>query len=422
MKRIMRAAAWIILIGMTALAPIWAASLQAGRRNYVREHYESWTGVLRLWKCEGWQAGNGSLTGWLTACIEKFEKKHPGVYVQLTDVSAEAMADFINIGVNPPDLILYPPGMLDAPYSLMQMESDLPVRKTLQGLGLWQGVRYAVPVALGGYVMAVNSQLLPETPGNWGELSVVEKKDRKKQEIPVLNAPADRAYTSWSAALISMFAGGGERSGTDAPAPVGDGIDLGLMPGQAENTEKPDENHSEAVSNALPAQLPEDFRKTEGVYQRFASGEIAAMPVTQREVRRLQLLADTGKAPDWRAEAMGLPFTDQAALVSAVAYEREDGKERQSLCMELIHLMLTAEMQSKLTASRTFPVIDLPPLYGNQAGMREIEKALSGDDLLTPPAFGDEWREYASRLMDEIQAGEGTQGAFERILEMLTRK
>ena len=116
---------------------------------------------------------------------------------------------------------------------------------------------------------------------------------------------------------------------------------------------------------------------------------------------------------------MGLPFTDQAALISAVAYEREDGKERQSLCMELIHLMLTAEMQSKLTASRAFPVIDLPPLYGNQAGMREIEKSLFGDELLTPPAFSDEWREYAARLMDETGAGEGTQGAYERLFDMM---
>ena len=62
-----------------------------------------------------------------------------------------------------------------------------------------------------------------------------------------MNAPADGAYTSWSAALLSMFAGSCERGGTYAPAPVGEGIDLGLMPGKAENTEKPDENHSEAV-------------------------------------------------------------------------------------------------------------------------------------------------------------------------------
>lgn len=420
MKRMMRAAAWLILIVMIALAPFLAASIQAERPDYVREQYTSWTGVLRLWKCEGWQAGNGSLTGWLNACIEKFEKRNPGVYVQMTDVSAETMAEFMSAGANPPDLILYAPGMLDAPYHLVQMEAEMPLRKTLNAFGTWQGARYAVPVALGGYVMAVNSELLPETAGNWRELSVIEKKDRN-QQIPVLNAPADGAYTSWSAALISMFAGSCEQSGTDAPAPVGDGIDLGLMPGKAEPTERPDENHPEAIPNALPIQLPGDFRKTVSVYQRFASGEIAAMPVTQREIRRLQLLADTGKAPDWRAESIGLLFTDQAALVSAVAYEREDGKERQSLCMDLIHLMLTAEMQSKLTASRAFPVIDLPPLYGNQAGMREIEMALSGDDLLTPPAFGDEWREYAARLMDETGAGEGTQEAYERIREMMSR-
>ena len=150
MKRIMRAAAWIALISLTALAPLWAASLRTERENPVRAHYEGWTGVLRLWKCEGWQSGNGSLTAWLTACIEKFEKKHPGVYVQMTEVSEENLRGFMNGSVNPPDLILYPPGMLDAPYSLMQMEEEMPVRNQLKSLGVWEGKRFAVPVALGG--------------------------------------------------------------------------------------------------------------------------------------------------------------------------------------------------------------------------------------------------------------------------------
>ena len=419
MKRIMRAAAWLILIGMTALAPVWAASLQAGRRNYVREHYESWTGVLRLWKCEGWTAGNGSLTGWLTACVEKFEKKHPGVYVQLTDVSEEALRDFSNGSVNPPDLILYAPGMLDAPYSLVQMEAETPLRGALQALGMWQGARYAVPVALGGYAMAVNAQLLPETPGDWSELAAIETKAKAGQETAILSAPKDGAHTSWSAALISMFAGDYAPEGENAPAPVGEGIDLGLPGGGVKATEESDESNGERLPNALPPYLPEDFRKEESVYQQFVNGETAAVPVTQREIRRLSLLSESGKAPDWRAEVMGLPFTDQAALVSVVAHEREDREARQALSTELIQLMLTAEMQSKLTVSRAFPVIDLPPLYGNQAGMREMELALAEDSLLTPPAFGNDWREYAARLMDETEAGEGAQGAYERLGEML---
>lgn len=413
MKRFLRAAAWLVLIVLIALGPFLAASMQAGKANRVQEYYSSWTGVLRLWKCEGWQAGNGSLTGWLSLCIEKFEKKHPGVYVQMTDVSEETMKDFLNSSVSPPDLILFPPGMLDAPYSLMELEEETPLRAPLQPLGLWQGTRYAVPVALGGYAMAVNSSLLPDTPGNWSEAQALD------EEIDLLNASKDGSYTSWSAALISMFAGSYEERLNGEKPPAGDGIDLGLSIGEPAVMPAPDQTIM--GTNALPNALPEDFRKTESVYSLFVNGKIAATPVTQREIRRLQQLSETGKAPDWRVEAIGLPFTDQAALISVVASEREDLKERQALCTELIDLMLTAEMQGKLTASRAFPVIELPQIYPNQAGMREIERALSEAGLLIPAAFGKEWREYADSLMEGVGAGEGTQAALERLREAVNR-
>jgi len=412
-KRFLKAAAWFVLIVLITLGPFLAASVRTESVNRVQAHYSSWTGVLRLWEFEGWQPGSGSLTGWLSLCIEKFEKKHSGVYVQLTEVSEKTMKDFLNSSVSPPDLILYPPGLLDAPYSLMEMPEETPLRAPLRSLGFWQGKRYAVPVALGGYAMAVNSSLLPETPGNWSEAPILD------EDIDLLNAPKDGSYLSWSAAMLSMFAGSYEAQPNGEKPPVGEGIDLGLPPGEIDQTEVPEP--AEIRSNALPNALPGDFREAEGVYSLFVNESIAATPVTQREIRRLQQLSETGKAPDWRVEAIGLPFTDQAALVSVVASEREDLKERQALCTELIGLMLTAEMQSKLTVSRTFPVIDLPPLYGNQAGMRVVEVSLGKSDLLIPPAFGNQWREYAVRLMDKMRAGEGTQEAYYRLRETMYR-
>lgn len=420
MKRMLRALAWIGLVSLIVLAPFAAASLTAERPDYVREHYSSWTGVLRLWKCEGWQAGSGSLTAWLNRCTERFEKKHPGVYIQMTDVSAETLKEFLSAGVNPPDLILYAPGMLEAPYDLLQLPDELQLRRAVSDIGCWQERRYAVPVALGGYAMAVNSQLLAETPENWSEAAASEIRNGKgKKTADLLNAPADGAFVSWSAAIVSMFAGSYAPNGKAQEAPVGDGIDLGLPTGRTHQTAPPDVSGEERQNNALPGILPEDFRKKESVYSQFTAGEIAAMPVTQREVRRLSQRSETGKAPDWRVEIMGMPFTDQIALVSVVACGKEDEQDRQSLCMELIQLMLTAEMQSKLTAARAFPVIDLPPLYGNQTGMREMEGALADDGLLAPPAFGNEWRIYAERLMDEARAGEETQKVYERLWNML---
>ena len=419
MKRIMRAGAWLMVIAMMAFAPFFAASLSAEKENPVRKSRTTWTGVLRLWKCEGWQSGNGSLTAWLNACIERFEKRNPGVYIQVKEVAAEAMRSFMN-SANPPDMILYAPGMLEAPYSLAVMEEEIPVQQTLQGMGIWQEERYAAPVAMGGYALAVNTKLLPQIPDHWGEMELSQAKGSKQIGV-LLNMPADGDYRSWAAAVMAMFAGNYKKGTAAEPVPVGEGVDLGLPAGEPEKMEQSEAETGEVLPNALPAVLPEDFRKQESVYTQFTSGKIAVMPVTQRELRRLQLLSETGKAPDWRVETIGAAFTDQTAMFSVVAWEREDIEARQGLCLEFMRLMLSEEMQKKLTVSRAFSVRGMAALYAGNQGMSAMEAALKSESLLVPPVFGNEWRVYAGDLMDGIGAGEATQEKY-GLLEMMLKK
>jgi len=416
MRRAAKAAAWLCLTGLIALGPFWAASSAVSREQLVRRKYESWTGVLRMWKCEGWESGNGSLTAWLNECIAAFEKKHPGAYIQMTDVSVETLRAFSDGQVNPPDMLLYAPGMLDAPYSLTAMEKETPVRAPVSELGLWQEERYAVPVALGGYGLAINSRLIPETTSNWSGLEA-----EGKTGASVLNAPADSAAQSWSAALIALFAGSSPAERQAQSAPVGEGIDLGLAtvpPERAEATEKTDEN---LIPNALPSALAENFRESENVYAQFTGTQTAAVPVTQREIRRLQLLSESGKAPDWRVECMGPAFTDQAALFSVTAWPRTDSEARRALAAEFLDILLSEKMQRRLTVVRAFSVLDTAPMYSGIEGLSDIENALTGSELLLPPAFGSEWRSYAAQLMDGVQAGGGTQEAYE-LLESMLRK
>lgn len=413
MKRFLRAAAWVILFVLIALAPVWAASVAADRQAYIRRMNSSWAGVLRLWKCEGWQSGNGTLSAWLSGAIERFEKRNPGVYVQMTDVSAETMRAFADGSVNPPDMILYAPGMLEAPYSLMEIGEEIRVREPLEGLGLWQGSRYAVPVALGGYALVMNNGLLPDIPADFRTYTLPES--GKSGKTHLLNTPRDGEYTAWSAAVISMFAG--QYASGGGPAPAGEGMDIGLSIPDTQ-TRQPEEKEI-WKENGMPRELPEDFLENESVYAQFTAGKIAAMPVTQREIRRLQLLSETGKAPDWRAETMGLPFTDQAALFSVVAWPRNDMKERQALAIEFMNLLLSEEMQKKLTVSRAFSVLDAAGLYPGNPGMHAIEEALRADDLLLPPAFSDEWRAYAISLMRGTGPGGETKGAYELLRQAL---
>ena len=415
----MRAAAWITVIVLLSMLPLWAASVGAriDRSSLVLRDYNTWTGVLRLWKCEGWQSGNGTLTAWLNTCIEKFEKQHKGVYIQITDVSAETMRAFSSGALNPPDMIIYAPGMLEAPYDLIELPPDLPIRQNVSSLGLWQSQRYAAPIALGGYAVAVNRSLIGEIPSDWSGVQL-EAGGSKKKEIFVFDAPADSSFKCWSAAVISLFAGSYVQSEQRQAPLVGEGMDIGLP------TEKVQDNkvqHTQQIvyQNALPCVLPADFRTREGVYSLFTSGSIASMPVTQREIRRLQLLDESGKAPDWYVQSIGLPFTDQAALFSITARQGENMEQRQALSAEFMSLLLSEEMQMKLTQVRAFSVRDLPRMYTGGSGLSVIEEALLKEELLVSPAFGGEWRTYADSLMDGIAAGGQTRPAYERLQSMI---
>ena len=144
------------------------------------------------------------------------------------------------------------------------------------------------------------------------------------------------------------------------------------------------------------------------------------MPVTQREIRRMELLSDSGKAPEWYAQARGLPFTDQMALVSVTA--AREARERQALCMELVEWLLREDMQKKLTSSRAFSVCDIAPLYSSNRSMSAVESALKSENLLVPYAFGNGWRAEASALMRTIGAGESTHAAYEALRRALGKK
>ncbi len=412
MSRVMRAAAWAAVIVLFAISPLWAVSIGArtDRTELVLRDYNTWTGVLRLWKCEGWQSGNGTLTAWLNTCIEKFEKQHKGVYIQITDVSEETMRGFALGTVNPPDMLIYASGMLDAPYDLVQLPYELPVRENVSSLGLWQEERYAAPIALGGYALAVNRSLLEEIPDDWNQVELKESSSKKK-EVFAFDAPADSAYRSWSAAVIALFAGSTTRSGGQQVL-VGEGLELGL-PTRKPQPAEPSQEEQITYPGVLPALLPEEFRKTESVYSRFTAGEIAAMPVTQREIRRLELLDESGKAPDWYVQSIGFPFTDQAALFSVTARQGKDADERRQLSLEFLELLLSDPMQEKLSSVRAFSVGEQAPMYRNNRGLYAIETALNDEGLLLAPAFGWEWRSYAQRLMDDISSGESTQEAYE---------
>ena len=364
MRRVISVACVLLAVLLVLLFLRVRASLPGDTGPLIREKYDGWSGVLRLWVYEGWAA---NAVGWLNRAISAFEKEHEGVYIQARKVDAAALRDFAVSGVDPPDMILFPPGLLDGPEALVAVGELPELRPGLAGCA--DG--YAAPVLMGGYAWVYDRQALDGPPG---------------EEDTVLCAPAG-AYSSPPAAYMLLLTGTREAE-VELEAP---GLDLGL-PASAE------------AGKASPV--------NEDAYGAFTRGEVPALAAAQADVRRLTALAETGRGPDWTAAATGeAMLADQLLLLGIVDWPREDIAGRQALCREFLLHLLDAETQAALDICGALPVIEGLRVYGCENGCAALEAAASLP-LLIPPVFGDKGQEALAAvsgafLNGEIDAAEG---------------
>lgn len=238
MKKARCALCWAVILLCLPGILISAGRLPPDNRPLVAKKYDGWSGVLRIWAFEGW-AETGAPGGWVRRCAAAFEKAHGGVYIEIKSVSAEDVRALGREGVVPPDMVLFPPGLMDSAAGLAPVGA-LPVRGSLLGAG--QG--FAAPVALGGYGWAVNA----ESEGT--------------------AVPADEEWRSWSRAAAAL---GKPEASVEEIEFEPPGIDLGLPA-------------SASVSDPL---------------KEFMNGRLGAVMVTQREIARLNRLGDQGRGPAW---------------------------------------------------------------------------------------------------------------------------
>lgn len=387
------------LLAMVPLAIMAWRALPVDHQPLIERKYSGFSGVLRLWVFEGWQSGAGTMMPWLYQCVTRFEKAHPGVYVQPELVDAGAISDFMRSGIQPPDLLIFPPGLLDSGEGLMELaDSDAP-RAPLRRIGRWGGSLRAMPVALGGYAWAWNTALTAAVPDSWREAGLT----------PAVPEPED--WRRWDAALLALCAGHVPRDDGDAPAEDLPGLDLGL-PGLDAPTATPAPR-----ATVAPCALPEGFQADGDAWQRFANSEAAALALTQREARRLQALSDQGRGPDYQLAPGDAAFTDQ--LLCAALPDAPDPDGRQSLREAFIALLLDDACQGDLCRVGAFSVTDAPSGYAASDPLARMDAWLRADDLAAPNVFDTAWREDIAGIVRRFIDGSGESPALWR--EMAAR-
>lgn len=378
----------LCLAVLLPLAVLAGRHLPTDTRPLVEEKYAGWSGVLRLWVFEGWAEGMDALPAWLNRCVARFEKRNPGVYVQPRVVDAGAITAMNDSGIPRPDMLLIPPGLLSSPEGLAPLTLPDGLRAPLAGCGAWGGTVYAVPVAMGGYLWARNAALIPRVPDTW------------RASGATLAAPAPEPWRRWDAALLALCSGRYSEAAPDSaretPAPPLPGVDLGLAgAGTDEPTPRPT-----APEGELGCRLPDGFGFGDDAWQRFVNGEAAAIPVTQREARRLQALSDQGKGPDWRLSAGASAFTDQLLCLAVV--DAPEAEEQQELCKAFLACLLEDACQGDLSRAACFSVTDAGSGYDAGDPLLVLDAALRDPGLCAPNCFDAEWPSDCARIVREF--------------------
>ena len=324
MKRSLHILALILSIALSLALFQISHQLPGNSSLLVEKKYNSWNGVLRAWICSSWRS-EGSFISWLNRCASEFEKDHPGVYIEFTSVTAQALNEAAGSSLRPPELMFFSPGVLKDSSILESVPDNTPAV-----------IRHdrTLPVCMGAYAWVINTALCDTIP-----------------DIPI-HLPDDSGR-SFSKAAPGLT---GASEEIDLPAP---GIDLGLTV-------------SAAAGITLDA---------------FINGELPALIVSQQELARLIRLRDAGKGCDWRCVPSGAyMYADQLLLGGVTIQHDEAAAERTPLAQAFLQFLLTDECQQLLTAIGAFPATSLA-VYPSNSPHSAMEGMLRSLPLVTPDLF-----------------------------------
>lgn len=339
-----KALTFICVLIMTLIFPLAVMigkGLPADTRALVAEKYAGWNGVLQGWVCCEW---GGGFISWLNGCAADFEKRHEGVYIEFIPVSVQNVQAMLRGGITSPDMLLFSPGIVSDEAALRSISPPDELRKELRFS------EHAWPVAMGGYILAVNPSLPEVEPA----------------------AIADDEHHSWSAALAALTSD----PPSDAEIEIMDpGLDLGLPASAGETMD---------IQAALDA---------------FINGELACLPVSQDELARLMRLRDAGRGADWTCTPTGrIAYTDQLLLAGFPV--RSNHAERNALAEEFARSLLEPEHQAALAKSGAFAVTG-ERIHAAHSAHAQMDALLNSRPLVLPECFSEYWQRGAAAIVRE---------------------
>lgn len=337
-----RALCFVSLCLLCALGFVSYSKLPGDGSSLVRESYECFSGVIRVWVCDGMRADP---LGWLNACAAEFEKQNRGIYISAQRVAPAAISGLFESGINPPDMIVWPAGFLSSPDGLWEITGEYPLR---DGLDISP---YAVPLLTGAKLWLFSTDAYRALPSDMYGVTV---------------ACRSRDLTAMTALSTGLRTG----ESADMPAP---GVDLGLG-GAAAPTVAP--------KGRIPCRASSRLITSDNPRELFLSGDADVFVGDLADVARL------GDQSGWQAAVTGeYVYADEPALCSIIAHEGSRAAERRGVCEDLLAFLMS-DGQRMAAKSGALPAAAGVFAYSGNAVLAPIEAALDGRRCISPPAFG----------------------------------
>ena len=358
-----------------------------------------WSGVITLWDIPYVRTGKGNSSGWLGSYIKSFEKKYPGVFIDVRSMTAERLAmylhgeakrdilpDMISLGVY--DQLIPESYLVDLSEELSEEERMMLREPSLKRVQSGDKI-IGIPWMMGSYGLYVNQDILIDESGetiseslDYNRLDTLARKGtfQKKSGKRTITHYGFCTYNGFhSKPLLSMIYQEGVR--------ISDNKGMQLLEGWKEEVPavSPPNMTDMSYSNAL---------------RMFSSDKRSSILLGDSKVLfDLRNQQKAGKGVEFQLFPLPLEEDSDFYMDQIAAYGllRQSNAEKNKLCVLFLKGLLEQEVQAKLADIGMFSVCNDLALYSEDPQMKALEAAL---DRITSGPFGengklaeDFWRE-----------------------------
>ena len=309
--------------------------------------------LLRVWLIED----TLSASSWLKRQAARFEDAQKGISVYIRTARTQELTSPDTIL---PDMILFRPGTVKNPEGLfLPLTGDYPLSDGAQRAGRWQGMQYAMPVCMDGYVLAFDPALtgaVAATPAPTPLLGI---------GASPANTPSPEKSSSFED-LVSSLSLVPRSKNAVCDFQCASGMPLMLFSAL-----------SGGMARFPPGALPSNFGSVtqDAAYSEFLSGRSRAAMLSSRQLRGL-----AAQSKPFALIAPPLPVTDMYLAAGIVKGGGSD------MALQYLMQLLSREGQQDLAQGGIMAVSREVSPYGADPVFSQVEGSLRGD-LILPNAF-----------------------------------